>query len=64
MIFYLYLIGTYEVIERLQIFLTISNKHIQDINKKFNGTLKHFYHIIFSNNQKKNKVYIFKDMLL
>ena len=49
--FPLALILACEVANKPHIFLTISNKHIQEINRHFDGTLYHFGTMVFAENQ-------------
>ena len=54
--------GACEVAKNPHTFLTISNQHIQETNRHFNGTSDRFVPMVFVTN-KKNESYTFKDML-
>ena len=47
-------IGSYEVAKNPHIFLSVTNQHIQDINRHFDETLNHFDPMVFSENQEQN----------
>ena len=46
-------IGACEVVKKPHILLIITNQHIQEINRQFDGTLNHFGPMVFSANQEK-----------
>ena len=61
--FSLAVIGACGVAKNPHIFLTITNHNIKEINRHFDGTLNHYFFMVFSENQEQNESYILKDML-
>ena len=55
----LVVIGACEVDKNPHIFLTVSNKQIQEINRHFDGTLNNYGPMVFSSNQEQNESYTF-----
>ena len=53
-----------EVAKNPHILLTIANQHIQEINRKFDGTLNNYGAMVFSANKAQNYSYTFNEMLL
>ena len=49
--FSLAVIGSCDVAKNPHIFLTITNRHIQEINRHFDGTLNTFDPMVFTDNQ-------------
>ena len=46
------------------IFLIISNQHIQEISRNFDGNLNHYGYTVFVENQEQNESFTFQKMLL
>ena len=52
--FSLAVIGSFEVYNNPHIFITRANQNIQEINRHFDGTLKHYGPMVFSENKAQN----------
>ena len=57
-------IGARDVAKNTHIFLNVSNQHIKEINRHFDGTLNHYVPMVFASNQEKKEFFTFKNILL